>query len=489
MSRGLGSGKSEGRAGKAVKMGIIAVHSSVEGRKKSPHNGCQYRDLQNGMSQNPIPRPDASNAMSTDRLARNPANSRSAAEPSSSVSQLAKALEAHGGGAVSFDVAFDLVLNEIVEQARNACGATGSAIALARGGEMICRATSGANAPDLGVRVDTSSGLVAECLNTAQVQHCADTEMDPRVNAAACRWLGVRSMLMAPVVEEGTALGILEVFSDRPNAFAVGDLATLLALAQRIVQHKKEVENGRTAMNQGENAPVERDGQTPLQGEEEAIFSAEQENSSTSGRWTVLLGLLVIAAAIALGGVLGWRGATRGLKSVPATPAKEASVRANPAAQREEPGQNTSSVAEPSTPSSAKTSSFSNSQAATGGLVVTQDGKVIYRMEPAPRPATKPAPASSTAPPSLSLSRLIHRVDPQYPEEARTKHIQGSVVLDVQVQGEGIVGNIDVVQGDPLLTEAAVQAVKQWRYQPYFVNGRPVESQTRITIKFTLPAD
>jgi len=78
-------------------------------------------------------------------------------------------------------------------------------------------------------------------------------------------------------------------------------------------------------------------------------------------------------------------------------------------------------------------------------------------------------------------------VEPEYPPEARTQHIQGAVVLDVQIGGDGAVHNIAVVEGNSLLAEAAVQAVRQWRYQPFSVDGQSVEMQTRITIRFTLP--
>jgi len=407
------------------------------------------------------------------------------------VSQLAQTVEAHGGGAVSLDVAFDLALHEVVEQAKSACRATGSAIALERCGEMICRATSGANAPDLGVRVETSSGLVAECLHTAQVQRCADTETDPRVNADACRWLGVRSMLMAPVVDEGRVFGILEVFSDRPSAFSAGDSDALLALSQRVVehiQHKREMESGQATRVQNPSTIVEAVAGSP-RNSEEAIPLAEPEIPGTRSPGTTILALLVIAAAIALGAALGWR-ATRAIKPAAATRPIEspAAASANSAPEQEIPSGNPPLAEDVGAASPQKTSSLANREASNGSLVVTQNGKVIYRMDPTGRPAAaSPAQAAATA--SSSSSRLIHRVEPQYPLEAKAKRIQGSVVLDVQVQGEGAVGNIDVIQGDPLLSEAAVQAVRQWKYQPYFVDGRPVESQTRITIKFTLPAN
>jgi protein TonB len=61
-------------------------------------------------------------------------------------------------------------------------------------------------------------------------------------------------------------------------------------------------------------------------------------------------------------------------------------------------------------------------------------------------------------------------------------------VLDVQIRGDGTVGNVATVTGDPVLAEAAVAAVKQWKYRPYSGDGQQVASQTRITIKFTLPS-
>src|SRR5262245_56873584 len=74
------------------------------------------------------------------------------------LSELASTLAPHLGGEVSAELALDLILNEIVEQARLATTATGAAVALRRGDEMACRATAGPNAPDLGVSLNTRSG-------------------------------------------------------------------------------------------------------------------------------------------------------------------------------------------------------------------------------------------------------------------------------------------------------------------------------------------
>jgi len=157
----------------------------------------------------------------------------------SEVRALTNALVAGGGGATSPELALDLVLNQIVEQACLATGATGAAIALTRDGEMVCRATTGRNAPDLGVRLD-NAGFSAECLRVGTLQRCDDTETDPRVDAMACRLLGVRSILVIPLWYWGEFMGIFEIFSPRPNAFGERDEQTLQALAYRVVRHSKQ---------------------------------------------------------------------------------------------------------------------------------------------------------------------------------------------------------------------------------------------------------
>jgi len=157
----------------------------------------------------------------------------------SEVRALTNALVAGGGGATSPELALDLVLNQIVEQACLATGATGAAIALTRDGEMVCRATTGRNAPDLGVRLD-NAGFSAECLRVGTLQRCDDTETDPRVDAMACRLLGVRSILVIPLWYWGEFMGIFEIFSPRPNAFGERDEQTLQALAYRVVRHTKQ---------------------------------------------------------------------------------------------------------------------------------------------------------------------------------------------------------------------------------------------------------
>jgi periplasmic protein TonB len=83
--------------------------------------------------------------------------------------------------------------------------------------------------------------------------------------------------------------------------------------------------------------------------------------------------------------------------------------------------------------------------------------------------------------------QVIHRVHPAYPNAARVRKLQGSVVLQAIINKQGKVDSLQLVSGDPLLAQAAADAVKQWRYKPYSHNGDPVEFQTRVTVDFKLP--
>ncbi len=86
----------------------------------------------------------------------------------------------------------------------------------------------------------------------------------------------------------------------------------------------------------------------------------------------------------------------------------------------------------------------------------------------------------------VSQGLLIHQVKPNYPPLARQARIQGSVVLQAVIAKDGSIQGLHVVSGHPMLTPAAIDAVKQWRYKPYFLNGEPVEVETVVTVNFTL---
>jgi len=81
---------------------------------------------------------------------------------------------------------------------------------------------------------------------------------------------------------------------------------------------------------------------------------------------------------------------------------------------------------------------------------------------------------------------LIRKVQPNYPPLARQARIQGSVLLQAEISKDGSIENLRLLSGHPMLAPAAIEAVKQWKYKPYILNGEPVEVETQITVNFTL---
>jgi TonB family protein len=81
---------------------------------------------------------------------------------------------------------------------------------------------------------------------------------------------------------------------------------------------------------------------------------------------------------------------------------------------------------------------------------------------------------------------LVNKVNPTYPPDARDQRIQGAVILQATIDKEGNVANLQLISGHPLLAPAAIEAVKQWKYRPYLLNGNPVEVNTQVQVNFTL---
>jgi len=88
--------------------------------------------------------------------------------------------------------------------------------------------------------------------------------------------------------------------------------------------------------------------------------------------------------------------------------------------------------------------------------------------------------------PGVIKGLLIHRVEPIYPFLAQQGRIQGVVVLTAIIDKDGNVQRLQLVNGHPLLAPAAIEAVKQWRYKPFLLNGQPLEVETTVTVDFHL---
>lgn len=128
------------------------------------------------------------------------------------------------------------------------------------------------------------------------------------------------------------------------------------------------------------------------------------------------------------------------------------------------------------TPALAQTSSdsqsYSDSQTTSGSKLGRLAGKLTYRKVEVPA--------------GVMAGMLLQKTDPEYPPIAKAARIQGTVVLQASISKSGSVEDLHVVTGQALLQDAALSAVRTWRYRPYLVNGEPVKVQTTINVIFTL---
>jgi putative methionine-R-sulfoxide reductase with GAF domain len=128
----------------------------------------------------------------------------------------------------------EAALQLLAERAQYITGASGAAIALLEDREMICRASAGPSAPALGAEVQVRSGLTGESVRTRQVLRCDDAETDSRVNRESCRALGIKSVMVVPLIREQAVIGVFELLADRANAFEERDVTALERLAEMV---------------------------------------------------------------------------------------------------------------------------------------------------------------------------------------------------------------------------------------------------------------
>jgi len=174
--------------------------------------------------------PDAENSLPVSFAALAPGRSHVRCELTSPTGVASSGLQAYPA-----EIDLEPAISVIAERAQSLTGASGAAIALRKGDEMVCRARAGRTAPDLGVRLQSDSGISADCVRTGEVVLCHDAAENPRVDLAACQRLGVRSILAAPLRHFRRTLGVFEVFSAAPYAFAARDVATMQLLSSVMV--------------------------------------------------------------------------------------------------------------------------------------------------------------------------------------------------------------------------------------------------------------
>ena len=403
------------------------------------------------------------------------------------------------------------VAQRIVEAAQMVTRADGAAIAMRRNHSFLCVARAGNMAPDLGSELDVDSGISGECLRTGAALRCDDTTRDARVDGEACRRLGLRSLAVAAVGKKPAVKGILEVFSAESYAFNEADMRLLADLAELVM----------TAQSSTTKSTVAR---------------RRHRRAAAPPKWYRRKFIIPLAAAAALG-FLGWLAfrekpilsepseaypisASAQAPAVlaqkpsaipaeavrsPAVPARNISfargvvmvratekTRATAAsgAENPQPQPSTLSTAGTSVPNVSLPSPESQSAADTAvtppPVTVASGGTETVLAGVLAPPNTLPVEPAMRISEGISGGSLERHVDPIYPAEARRLNIEGRVILQALVTEEGAVEDLKVIAGDQLLARAAMNAVTQWRYRPYRLNGQPIRMKTQITLLFKL---
>ena len=434
----------------------------------------------------------------------------------------------------------DSILSEATHAARYFTDATGAALALWSQGVVICRARSGDTAPPLGAKLDVDSGISGECLRSGRSKRCNDTLTDPLVDADACQDLGIRSLVAVPLRGEHGVVGILEAFSDRPYAFSDAHITLLKQLAQIAVA-------GRSKAVPASGPPLRQTTPTtsfpPLAVPKASASVFQLLTARLKGEEGQPIRMAVAGTLLLLlVGGFAWiltrshTGANRAPRSVQAASVAPAAVTGPDTVLTVTPSGNPGrpareflqvGIAKPSPGSSTKDLVAKDVVQRASSEIVTQRTGSPSAVEgtqtvPAPPQAASNTGDDSQAPdpkdvssgtemaaariPSGLLSdtpalpaatlrmsqgisggKLTHQVKPVYPAAARVQRIEGVVILQALVGEDGNVHDVRVTSGSPILAAAAKQAVEQWRYQPFELNGKPVSMSTELKIVFKLP--
>ncbi|HEY6768936.1 MAG TPA: TonB family protein, partial [Candidatus Sulfotelmatobacter sp.] len=338
----------------------------------------------------------------------------------------------------------------------------------------------------------------------------------------------VRSVMVLPLADAAGVLGVFEALSPRASAFGERDQRTLEILGRRVLRNVERAANPLLlrSVTPPRSSPEPASPKPERASSDSYLFAAPTfgmtpESAEFTSRprldlVTALLAMILLAGMLFMGALtarrMGWNVPL--LNTLPVkgsrTAAVEQNIKQNNVEQNNvehdnvEQNKNPPVLAAQAIPSPASlvdTHSNASSGVAvapassagqmssptlSGGLRVFEDGKEVFRL-PASGPV-RDRPAS--AGPSISAageSSIVHRVEPEYPEQARLNQLQGKVVLDVRIYPDGTVKEAELMQGEPLLAEAAIKAVRQWRFKPRADSRDGSEIHRQITLNFRLP--
>ena len=407
----------------------------------------------------------------------------------------------------------DAILGALADAARVLSAADGTAIASRNDGVIVCRARSGGMAPALGAPVNSDSGISGECLRTASIQICGDAMADSRVDPEVCRALGIRSVAVVPLRGRMGIFGILEAFAARANAFEEEQINSLRSLAE-IAELAYERE--RSAANFASSTSPVRAALFPV------AVNTDRDQSSTrfsSKHYWILGCVLVVLFAMAWIARISWRQtgveiAASASTAQKVSPSADLQTLQNAAAPKPEAAipaysgdrartrvienaaaiDRASETPAPLTPSkNSSLGTVSTTRPDVGDNLVTappvelaigsRGGIPNFAAETAPLPRFGGAVSRGTDGAAIALKRVL----PIYPREAKNHSIGGDVILDATIARNGSIGKVTIISGPAELRDAAVTAVRQWRFSPALLNGKPIEVQQRITIAFKLP--
>lgn len=440
---------------------------------------------------------------------------------------------------------FESIVGAISEAARFLSGAGAAAIAMRQDDVVVCRGRSGDAAPELGAHLSLDSGISGECLRTGKTLRCDDTLKDFRVDREVCQRLGLRSIAAVPLRGRHGIMGVLATFSIRPYAFADEHMDALRKLAE-LAETAQAAQFATTSFS---DLKVELES-TSLRGRfRVAVVSAallrirdtiatrsRDLASSMRIRWWVTARIAALLAAL-LGGWKAWHqplsrttpsgeaapvttlaqpaeaeigsrtavsaadlvwtpDTTRPLNGIKPSPAMSRVQRAaedepevvitHPAVSAVPPNPQ----APPETLRAGSPSSHLPSLPDAGTF--TDPLNLVVNSTDGAKPggviATSAVMPHLTVPVSQGVSGgiLERKVQPVYPAQAMSLHLQGSVVLQATIAEDGTVQDLRVIHGHPTLAKAAMDAVQQWRYRPYLLNGEPTRMLTQITVKFEI---
>jgi TonB family protein len=419
----------------------------------------------------------------------------------------------------------EAIVDALADAARILSGADGTALGLETDGLVVCRARSGTTAPPIGAPISAESGISGECLRTVTMLVCHDSMADPRVDAEVCRSLGIRSVVAVPVRGPRHIAGILEAFSARPNAFDGDGLTSLRDLAEIAeTAYRREVGNSAPAATPSQFIPSESAAQsTQTSGTAAVAERGTFENLSLPNKNRVMWIVGIAVALLLIVGVAWWAWHTPGDEAASTNPQNVRAANAEPTVSapsiqviaKPAPGVGSShsdrsrngivQTAAEVTPINLRAEDARAAAGAPETLEVGAPEKASDAAAPVVEPpavdlapsntdtlarltsGATPMPMAPRVSQGVTEATLIRRVEPAYPIQARNQRLQGKVTLSATIAADGSVPQVDVVNGPPVLAEAAKAAVKNWRFSPAKLNGTPIQIQKEIIVFFALP--